>query len=125
MIITPYHEEHAEDIISAIGQDPQWQMFTTEEMVETYRAALQRSITYVCYKDASFCGFIRAIHDEGLGVYISELFVIPSRRNHGIGHSLLEQVKSEYAMLTVYALSDEDAYYEKKGYKKIGSVFEL
>ena len=31
----------------------------------------------------------------------------------------------DYSHLTVYALSDEDAYYEKLGYRKVGSVFEI
>lgn len=56
---------------------------------------------------------------------MSELFVIPEWRNHKIGQLLLERIKSDSSGLTVYALSDEDAFYEKKGYTKIGSVFEI
>ena len=63
--------------------------------------------------------------DDGFAVYISELYVIPKWRNQRIGQSLLERVKSDFSKLTVYALSDEDAYYVKKGYIKVGSVFEL
>jgi hypothetical protein len=39
--------------------------------------------------------------------------------------SLVAQVKRDFDPLTVYVLSDEDAYYEKLGYKKAGSVFKV
>ena len=42
-----------------------------------------------------------------------------------IGRSLVAQVKMDFDRLSVYALSDEDAYYEKLGYRKVGSVFEI
>lgn len=51
--------------------------------------------------------------------------VLPKHRNQSIGRTLLAQVKTDFSNLAVYTLSDEDAYYEKIGYKKIGSVFEL
>jgi N-acetylglutamate synthase-like GNAT family acetyltransferase len=53
------------------------------------------------------------------------LYVKPKWRNRIIGQSLLERIKADFPKLAIYAISDEDAYYEKKGYKKIGSVFEL
>ncbi len=125
MEITQYKPEHEEDILSAIGEDPDWEMFTSENAIEFYKKSLKNSITYVCYNNDEFCGYVRALLDEGLSVYISELYVIQKWRNHKVGQSLLEQVCNKFPNLIIYALSDEDAYYEKKGYKKIGSVFKL
>jgi hypothetical protein len=62
---------------------------------------------------------------EGFAIYISELYVVEKWRNNKIGQSLLERIKKDFSNLDTYALSDEDAYCQKKGYKKIGSVFEF
>jgi N-acetylglutamate synthase-like GNAT family acetyltransferase len=51
--------------------------------------------------------------------------VVPEWRNRTIGRTLLAQVKKEFSDLNVYVLSDVDAYYEKLGYGKVGSVFEV
>jgi len=125
MKISKYNPEHEADIVSAIREDPDWDMFSNDATIEFYRKSLKSSITYVCYNNSEFCGYVRAILDDGLAVYISELYVIPEWRNHKIGQSLLERVKLDSSDLNVYALSDEDAYYVKKGYKKMGSVFEI
>ena len=125
MEITSYKSEHEAEVLAAIRKDSGWDVFTSDGSIENYRQSLQDSITYVCYEHDKFCGYIRALLDEGFSVYISELYVLPECRNRNIGRSLLERVKADFSGLTVYALSDEDAYYEKIGYKKIGSVFEL
>ena len=116
---------HEYDVLSAISEDPDWDIFSNDSAKDLYRNSLQNSVTYVCYKNSEFCGFVRAMLDDGFAVYISELYVIPKWRNHKLGQSLLEHVKSNFPNLPVYVLSDEDAYYVKKGYTKIGSVFEL
>lgn len=77
------------------------------------------------YQDGAFGGYLRAVLDEGFAIYISELFVVPEQRNRDIGRSLIARVKTDFRHLTVYALSDEDAYYEKLGHKKVGSVYEI
>ena len=125
MEISKYDLKYEDDILSAISEDPDWDMFSNDAAIELYRTSLKNGVTYVCYNENEFCGYLRAILDDGFSVYISELYVIPKWRNHKIGLSLLERVKSDFSNLTVYALSDEDAYYVKKGYTKIGSVFEL
>lgn len=125
MQIITCNNTHTTDIIIAISQSPDWEIFTTPDKVDLYKESLINSITFVAYEEEVFCGYIRAIEDPDFAVYVSELFVVPAFRNRGIGHALLEKVKVEYSHLTVYALSDEDLYYEKKGYQKIGSVFDL
>lgn len=125
MKISKYNPEHENDILSAMSEDPDWDMLCNDATIDLYRKSLKNGVTYVCYNSNEFCGYVRAVLDDGFSIYVSELYVTPKWRNHKIGQSLLERVKSEFTNLTVYALSDEDAYYVKKGYTKIGSVFEL
>ena len=125
VVISKYKPEHEKAVLSAINNDPDWDIFTNDDAIDNYKNSLRYSITYVCHDNSEFCGYVRALLDDGFAVYISELYVIPVCRNRKIGRSLLNQVKVDYSNLTVYALSDEDAYYENIGYTKIGSVFEL
>jgi ribosomal protein S18 acetylase RimI-like enzyme len=125
MKITKYKPEHEEAVLSAIKNDPNWEMFTNDDAIETYKSSLEKSVTYVCHDNSGFCGYVRALLDEGFAIYVSELYVIPRCRNRKIGRSLLERVKVDFPNLAVYALSDEDAYYENIGYEKTGSVFKL
>ena len=125
MKIFRYRLEHEEAVLSAIKGDPNWDIFTNDDTIDNYKKSLIESITYVCYHNVNFCGYLRALLDDGFAIYISELYVVPEWRNRMIGRSLVAQVKMDFDRLSVYALSDEDAYYEKLGYNKIGSVFEI
>ena len=125
MEILRYKPEHESAVVSAISEDPAWEMFTNEQTLGNYKKRLSESITYVCYENAAFCGYLRAILDDSFAIYISELFVAPKWRGKAIGRALITKVKMDYRHLTVYALSDEDAYYEKLGYRNIGSVYEI
>jgi len=125
MEISEYKLEHEDDILAAIKNDPEWDIFTNKDAIGNYRNSLKDSVTYVCHDNYELCGYVRALLDNGLAIYISELYVIPKWRNQKIGRSLIERIKLDFSNMTVYALSDEDAYYEKIGYKKVGSVFEL
>ena len=125
MEILRYKIEHEDAVLSAIKEDTQWDIFTNDSAIDNYRRSLGTSITYVCLDNGDFCGYLRALLDDGFAIYISELYVTPKWRNQLIGRSLLSRVKMDFHHLTVYALSDEDAYYEKIGYKKIGSVFKI
>jgi len=125
MKIFRYRLEHEEAVLSAIKGDPNWDIFTNDDTIDNYKKSLIESITYVCYHNVNFCGYLRALLDDGFAIYISELYVVPEWRNRMIGRSLVAQVKIDFDRLSVYALSDEDAYYKKLGYNKIGSVFEI
>ena len=120
-----YKREHEDAVISAIKEDPGWAMFTNEKAIDNYKKRLRESITYVCYENGAFGGYLRALMDDGFAIYVSEIFVVPERRNRTIGRTLIAKVKEDFRNLTVYALSDEDAYYEKLGYERIGSVYEI
>lgn len=125
MEILRYRPEHAEAVLAAIAREPEWRIFTEAGVIDMYRRRLAESIAYVCYEGDAFCGYLRAILDDGFAVYISELYVRPEWRSRAVGRSLIARVRQDYSALTVYALSDEDAYYEKLGYARIGSVFEI
>ena len=125
MEITRYRFDHEDAVFSAIKKDADWALFTNDEAIDNYRKSLKESITYVCYENGEFCGYLRALLDNGFAVYISELYVLPECRNRTIGRSLIAHVKEEFDPLTVYALSDEDAYYKKLGFTRVGSVFEV
>jgi ribosomal protein S18 acetylase RimI-like enzyme len=125
MAILRYQPEHEAALISSIENDPDWRAFVSQGTVDKYKKSLRESITYVCYEEGAFVGYLRALHDDGFAVYISELFVVPEWRNRTIGRMLLTKVRAGFSGLRVYVLSDEDAYYEKLGYGKVGSVFEV
>ena len=125
MEIFRYKREHEDAVISAIKEEPSWDIFTNEKAIDNYKKSLCTSITYVCYENGVFGGYLRALLDDGFAIYISELFVVPEWRNRTIGRTLIAKVQMDFRHLTVYALSDEDAYYEKLGYRRVGSVYEI
>jgi ribosomal protein S18 acetylase RimI-like enzyme len=125
MHILRYQRVHEDAVITAIKSDPDWDMFSNEQSIDNYKKSLLNSITYVCYQDDMFCGYLRALLDDCFAIYISELFVVPECRDRAVGRSLLAKVNMDYPHLSVYVLSDEDAYYRKLGYEIIGSVFKI
>ena len=125
MEIFRYKREHEDAVLSAIQEEPSWDIFTNEKAIDNYKKSLCASITYVCYENGVFGGYLRAILDDGFAIYISELFVVPEWRSRAIGRTLIAKVKMEFRHLTVYALSDEDAYYDKLSYRRVGSVYEI
>jgi GNAT superfamily N-acetyltransferase len=125
MEIFRYKREHEDAVISAIKEEPSWDIFTNEKAIDNYKNSLCTSITYVCYENGVFRGYLRALLDDGFAIYISELYVVPEWRNRTIGRTLIAKVQMDFRHLTVYALSDEDAYYEKLAYRRVGSVYEI
>lgn len=90
-----------------------------------YIKALESSITYIAYDDNLVCGFVRCREDDGFGVYIYDLLVRKSYRGRHIGKSLMERVCRDFPDQPVYVMSDADPYYEKLGYRRKGSIFEV
>lgn len=125
MKIFRYKPEHEDAVLSAIKEDPSWEIFTNEKAIDNYKKSLGESITYVCYENGELAGYLRALLDDDFAIYISELFVVPEWRNRTVGRTLIAKVKTDFRHLTVYALSDEDAYYEKLGYRRVGSIYEI
>lgn len=125
MEISLYSPAHEAAVIGALAKDPLWQIITNDQTIAVYRQLLRTSITYVSFSDDTFCGYVRAVPDPGFAAYISELYVVEAWRGRKIGQALIERVKHDHPHLHLYALSDEDAFYEKKGYTKVGSVFAI
>lgn len=93
-------------------------------MIETFKRALIESETLLVEDENRICGYLRAMVD-GFGVYVSELYVAPASRGNGFGAELLQQLKQQYPQQDLYVLSDEDQYYEKLGYSRVGSIYQL
>jgi len=125
MEISAYKTDDEKDVLTAIKQDPNWDIFTNINARDSYKSSLINSVTYVCRHNAEFAGYIRAVLDKNIAIYISELYVVPRWRNKNVARNLLAKVKADFSELPVYVLSDEDAYYEKLNCKKAGSVFQL
>ena len=54
-----------------------------------------------------------------------DLLVRRACRGRGIGAMLMERVRADFFPQTAYVMSDVDAYYEKLGYRREGSIFEV
>ncbi|MBN2704524.1 MAG: GNAT family N-acetyltransferase [Pontiellaceae bacterium] len=119
-----YDQTHESGLIALMKAEPDWNSFTGDDKIEVFRRALLDGETYVCESQGRICGYLRAMVD-GLGIYVSELYVAPVCRNNGYGKALLERIKQQHPDRDVYVLSDEDRYYEKLGCKRVGSVFKL
>jgi ribosomal protein S18 acetylase RimI-like enzyme len=71
------------------------------------------------------CGYARCREDDGFGVYIYDLLVRKTHRGKPIGKALMERVLNDFPNQPIYVMSDVDPYYEKLGYRKVGSIFEI
>ncbi|MDD8014460.1 MAG: GNAT family N-acetyltransferase [Acidobacteriota bacterium] len=88
-----------------------------------YGRALANSITYVACDGDVLCGYLRCREDDGSGVYVYDLLVRKTCRGRGIGRKLMEFVCASYPEEAVYVMSDVDEYYQKQGYRRVGSIF--
>ena len=90
-----------------------------------YTKALLNSLTYVAYEDEILCGYVRCRNDNGFGIYVYDLLVKKAYRGRSFGKMLLDKVCTDHPQDTVYVMSDVDGYYEKQGYHRVGSIFEV
>ncbi len=90
-----------------------------------YIKALESSITYIACHENVVCGYARCREDDGLGVYVYDLLVRKTYRGKQIGKSLMERACQDFPDQPVYVMSDVDPYYEKLGYRREGSIFEV
>ena len=88
-----------------------------------YVKAIESSLTYIAIDQNIVCGYVRCRDDDGFGIYIYDLLARKSYRGNNLGKSLMERVLKDFPNQTVYVMSDVDAYYEKIGYLKEGSIF--
>ena len=90
-----------------------------------YIKALESSITYIAYDENIVCGYARCREDDGFGVYIYDLLVRKTHRGKQFGKTLMERVFKDFPNQPIYVMSDVDPYYEKLGYRREGSIFEV
>ncbi len=124
MRIQVYEQRFEQPLLQLLRSEPDWQLLVNDDVIDAFRRALASGDTRVLLHDDLVCGYVRAVVDD-LAVYISELYVAPAHRGRGLGKALLEKTKSTYPGREVYVLSDEDRYYEKLHYKRVGSIFQL
>jgi ribosomal protein S18 acetylase RimI-like enzyme len=116
-------EEKLMLLIKNEGQD--WSCYWADEFSAKYKAALHNSITYVAYEGSVLCGYSRSIDDCGFYIYVCDLLVKPEYRGKNIGKKLMECIYKDYPDRIVYVMSDVDEYYEKQGFRREGSIFEV
>lgn len=119
-----YGKPHESELIALLESEPDWNSFTGTGSINAFKNALLSSETYVCKIENKMCGYLRAIVDE-FGIYVSEIYVSPSHRRKGYGKELLKTIKQDHPNQDVYVFSDEDLYYERLGFKRVGSIFQL
>lgn len=119
---TPEYENELMNCIRREGQD--WQVYWEEPNASKYRKSLEQSITYIALAGDEICGYSRSLKDA-LYIYVCDLLVNEKYRGHGLGKMLMRCLQDEYPNHPVYVMSGNDAYYEKIGAKKEGSIYLL
>lgn len=107
------------------AEGPDWSCYSAGDAAVKYRKALRDSITYIACDGSTACGFVRALDDCGLYIYICDLLVNAAFRGHEIGRLLMERIAADYKGRGVYMLSGVDEYYEKLGYTREGSIYKV
>lgn len=126
MIIKCYTKDDESALFKLIkNAGEEWECYYGERNKEKYKIALKNSITYIAYENDVLCGYCRCRYDDGFGVYIYDLLVDKYYRGKQFGRLLMEQVYTDFPDDTVYVMSDVDKYYEKQGYRREGSIFEV
>jgi len=126
MKIRKYKKEDENNVMGIIKKEgEEWESYSGLDVQDKYKKALQNSITYVAYVGDELCGYSRSLDDNGFFVYVCDLLVTPKFRGKNIGRELMECIYKDYPDKIIYVMSDVDKYYEKQGYRKEGSVFEV
>ena len=124
MIIKKYTPEDEQKLFELLeNEGEEWKTYWHGAGKEKYRKALANSIVYVLYVGETLCGYARCREDEPTGIYVIDLLVNPAYRGNEYGRLLMEKVAADYPHATVYVNSDVNPYYEKLGYKAIGTIF--
>jgi ribosomal protein S18 acetylase RimI-like enzyme len=125
MQIRKYNKLTDESKLMKMIEDEEGWDYANDTLAEKYKAALETSITYVAFQDDEIIGYSRSLDDFGEYIYVCDLLVKPAYRGKEIGRKLMECIYKDYPDQIVYVMSDVDGYYDKVGYKQIGSIFEV
>lgn len=125
LVVRKYDRAADEDpLMQMIREEEGWD-YADEALAGKYKKALEASITYVAYQDDILCGYSRSLDDCGFYIYVCDLLVKPAFRGKSVGRKLMECIYNDYPNHVVYVMSDVDGYYQKVGFKRIGSIFEV
>lgn len=108
-----------------IDEGDEWIAYHGSTGHDKYIKALESSITYIACYENIVCGYVRCREDDGFGVYVYDLLVRKAYRGKQIGKCLMERACRDFPDQPVYVMSDVDPYYEKLGYCREGSIFEV
>lgn len=127
MQIRPYQKDIDKDgivkLIKSEGED--WACYSADEVLVKYMSALESAITYVAYEGNVLCGYSRSLDDCGFYIYVCDLLIMAEYRGRNIGQKLMEIIYRDYPDRIVYVMSGADGYYQKLGYNKVGSIFQV
>lgn len=124
MIIRSYKKEDEDRLFQLIrGEGSDWDCYSAPGSMDRYRKAVENSITYVAYEGETLCGYLRAVDDFGMDIYIYDLLVSKQFRGQELGRKLMEQVCIDHPQRDVYVMSGVDGYYTKVGYERAGSIY--
>ena len=125
MLIRKYDKVVDEINLMKMIEDEEGWDYADEVMSGKYKKALESSVTWVAYQDEVLCGYSRSLDDCGFYIYVCDLLVKPGFRGRDIGRKLIECLCLDYPTQVVYVMSDVDGYYEKAGFKRVGSIYEV
>ena len=126
MIIRKYTNTDADGVMKIIElEGEEWRDYSAPENQAKFKKALENCIVYVAVVDHEIVGFSRSIKDNDLWIVVGDLLVNPKFRGQGIGKMLLDVIKNDYPTLNAYVMSDNDVYYSKQDYKRVGSIFKV
>ncbi|RJX26010.1 MAG: N-acetyltransferase [Acholeplasma sp.] len=124
--IRPYRKRQDTKLLDLLlSEGDMWAIYSAPDQRDLYFLNCEKSLTYLLYEEDEVIGYIRAIEDYSYYIYILDLLVRKDKRGHGYGKLLIEHIQHEFPNLTVFVMSDEDDYYIKQGYHKVGSIFEV
>jgi GNAT superfamily N-acetyltransferase len=97
--------------------------WATERTLEQIRKAIENSLPFGIYRNASQIGFARVVTDYATFAYIGDVFVLKNFRGRGLSKKLMQKVVShpELKDLTRWILATKDAHtlYEKFGFTEL------
>ena len=126
MEIRRYSKEYEASLFDMlVDEGDDWKDYHGPAGRSNYIKALESSITYIACEGNLVCGYVRCREDDSFGVYVYDLLVRKEYRGKQIGKSLMERVCQDFPDQPVYVMSDVDPYYEKLGYRREGSIFEV
>jgi len=125
-MIRRYVDNDASALLELIESEGEaWASYYQESTRSNYLNSIRDSITYVMIINEKIIGYIRAIDDHGFEVLICDLLVSKDKRGNHYGLKLIQSIQSHFPNREIYVMSDVDPYYNKEGFKKIGSIFKI